>query len=83
MMDVLARLMVNRITGYVESNSLYVCYDTFDLEEIGVDDILRDMGIWLVLTADEKLLLQQELYKLFRQNEIGEVMRLVSRCQDE
>jgi len=47
------------------------------LAEMGVNEILKEIKIFMIFTELEKQLLYQELYNIFRQNEISEAVRLV------
>jgi len=72
---------VYKIMRWIRENGIDLDYDTFDLEDRDVDDILRELGIYTILTDDEKQLLHKEFYRICLQNQVSESARLIVECQ--
>jgi len=79
-MNKMYSIKVFQIMRYLRENLIELNFDTIDLEERGVSDILRELQIYTVLTDSEVCMLYKELYKILRQSEISEAVRL-AECQ--
>ena len=64
---------VHRIVEYIKANSMDAGLDVFDLEELGMDEVLGKFGIHTSLTSWERTLILNDLRSLVEQQEFTEM----------
>ena len=72
----------HRIVEYIKANSMDAGLEVFDLEELGMDEVLAKFGIHTSLTSWERTLILNDLRSLVEQQEFAEMAYMAKRCHD-
>ena len=74
------RMKLYKAVEYLKSVDFY--HDTFDLEDEGVEWILKEYGIYEQLSEQEQQELKKDLYELGEKNEFREAIVLASKIDE-
>jgi len=74
------KMKVHKIVEYLKLVDFY--HDTFDIEDLGIEDVLMAYGGFGWLTDEELSVLKNELYRLAERNEFKEAASLANHTDD-